>query len=166
VLALGAVIQHKPAPEGASDRAADTLWNLDALYENSFAGAGTLDIEGAFYGFDGADAGSSSFVLGSFSFEPQLGFGRLQPMLCLQRAAWGDGETFSVYGTAFFGAAGRRRLAAHVRRGASLHHQRPQRALGSHAQPHVVQHRRSGRFADRHNFHPRRASAGFLANRA
>jgi hypothetical protein len=70
------------------------------LYENSFARAGTLDIEGAFYGFDGADAGTSFFVLGSFLFEPKLGFGQLQPMLRLQRAAWGDGETFSVYGTA------------------------------------------------------------------
>jgi hypothetical protein len=101
VLAFGAVIQHKPAPEGAPDAQADTLWNLDALYENSFAGAGTLDIEGAFYGFGGADAGTSFFVLGSFLFEQKIGFGQLQPMLRLQRAGWGDGDTFSVYGVAF-----------------------------------------------------------------
>ncbi|HTV24903.1 MAG TPA: hypothetical protein VMG12_39695, partial [Polyangiaceae bacterium] len=89
------------APEGAPDRQSDTLWNLDALYENSFAGAGTLDLEGAFYGFGGADAGTSFFVLGSFLFEQKVGFGQLQPMLRLQRAAWGDGDTFSVYGAAF-----------------------------------------------------------------
>ena len=100
VLAIGAVIQHKPAPEGAPDRQSDTLWNLDALYENSFAGAGTLDLEAAFYGFGGADAGTSFFVLGSFLFEQEVGFGQLQPMLRLQRAAWGDGDTFSVYGSA------------------------------------------------------------------
>jgi hypothetical protein len=99
VLAFGAVVQHTPAPEGQPDQAADTLWNLDALYENSFAGAGTLDIEGAFYGFDGADAGTSFFVLGSFVFEDKVGIGQLQPMLRLQRAGWGDGDAFAPAST-------------------------------------------------------------------
>jgi hypothetical protein len=94
ILAIGAVLHHEPAAEGEPDEAADTLWNLDALYENSFAGVGTLDIEGAFYGFDGADAGTSFFVLGSFIFEEELGIGRLQPMLRLQRAAFSDGDFF------------------------------------------------------------------------
>jgi len=100
VLAFGAVVQHKPEPDDAPDQQADTLWNLDALYETSFAGAGTLDIEGAFYGFGGADAGTSFFLLGSFLFEQKLGFGQLQPMLRLQRAAWSDGDTFSAFGMA------------------------------------------------------------------
>lgn len=99
VLAFGAVVQHTPAPEGAPDEAADTLWNLDALYENSFSGAGTLDIEGAFYGFGGADAGTSFFVLGSFMFEDKVGIGQLQPMLRLQRAGWGDGDAFPAGST-------------------------------------------------------------------
>jgi hypothetical protein len=101
ILAFGATVQHKPAPEGAADEAADTLWNLDALFEKTFVGAGTLDIEGAFYGFDGADAGTSFFALASFMIEPVLGFGRLQPMLRVQRAAWGEGDTFSAFGTAY-----------------------------------------------------------------
>jgi hypothetical protein len=97
VLAFGAVLQHEPAPQGAPDSAANTLWNLDALYENSFDGAGTLDIEAAFYGFGGADAGTSFFVLGSFMFEDAVGIGQLQPMVRLQRAGWGDGDTFSAF---------------------------------------------------------------------
>src|SRR5262245_36944473 len=47
VLAIGAAIQHTPAPDGAPDEAADTVWNLDALYEGNFRGAGVLDIEAA-----------------------------------------------------------------------------------------------------------------------
>jgi hypothetical protein len=98
VLAFGAVVQHQPAPEGAPDEAADTLWNLDVLYESSFSGAGTLDVEGAFYGFGGADAGTSFFLLASFMIEEVIGIGRLQPMLRLQRAAWGDGDSFPASG--------------------------------------------------------------------
>jgi hypothetical protein len=95
VLALGAVLQHSPAPQGAPDSAADTVWNLDALWENTFANAGTLDVEGAFYGFDGADQGTSFFLLGSYLFPQRIGIGQFQPMLRLQRAAWGDGDTFA-----------------------------------------------------------------------
>lgn len=96
VLAFAAVLHHKPAPEGAPDAAADTLWNLDALYENSFAGTGTLNVEGAFYGFDGADAGTSFLALASFLFQPVIGIGQLQPMVRFQRASLGEGDTFGV----------------------------------------------------------------------
>ena len=99
VLAIGGVVQHTPAPDGAPDRVADTVWNLDALFETSFRGAGTLDLEAAFYGFEGADAGTSFFALGSFMFEAVAGIGRLQPMVRVQRASWGDGQSFTVFGT-------------------------------------------------------------------
>lgn len=101
ILSFGAALQHKTAPEGADDDAAETLWSLDALFEQNLGLAGTLDVEGAFYGFGDANAGSSFFVLASFMIEPVLGFGRLQPMVRLQRAGWGDGETFSAFGTEF-----------------------------------------------------------------
>jgi len=94
ILAFGAVFQYEPAPEGAPEEAANALWNLDALYENSFGGAGTLDIEGAFYGFGGADQGTSFFLLGSFLVEQQVCWGQFQPMLRLQRAQWSDGDSF------------------------------------------------------------------------
>jgi hypothetical protein len=94
ILAIGAALRHQPAPEGAADEAADTTWNLDALYENSFAGTGTLDVEGAFYGFGGADQGNSFFILGSFMFADKIGIGQLQPMLRLQRVWWNDTDTF------------------------------------------------------------------------
>jgi hypothetical protein len=94
ILAIGAVFQYEPAPEGAPEEAANALWNLDALYENSFGGGGTLDIEAAFYGFGGADQGTSFFLLGSFLFEQKVGWGQFQPMLRVQRAEWSDGDTF------------------------------------------------------------------------
>jgi hypothetical protein len=96
VLAFGAVLHHEPAPEGAPDEAADTIWNLDALYENSFAGTGTLNVEGAFYGFDGADSGTSFFALASFLFQEPVGIGQLQPMVRFQRAGLGEGDTFGA----------------------------------------------------------------------
>jgi hypothetical protein len=95
ILAFGAALQHAPAPENAPDAAADTLWNLDALFEKTFVGAGTLDIEGAFYGFGGADQGTSFFLLGSFLFPSVVGIGQFQPVLSLQRAAWSDGDAFN-----------------------------------------------------------------------
>jgi hypothetical protein len=94
ILAFGAVLQHEPAPDGAPDEDANTIWNLDALFEKNFAGAGTLDAEGAFYGFAGSDQGTSFFLLASFLFPDKVGIGQFQPMLRLQRAQWGEGETF------------------------------------------------------------------------
>ncbi len=101
VLAISGVLQYKSAPDGADDSAEDAIWNVDALFEDSFRGAGTLDIEGAFYGFGGADQGTSFFALASFLIEPKLGMGQLQPMFRVQRAAWGDGDTFTAFGTPF-----------------------------------------------------------------
>jgi hypothetical protein len=98
ILAFGAVLQHQPAADGAPDETADTIWNLDGLFEKNFGGVGTLDVEGAFYGFDGADQGTSFFLLGSFLFPEKVGIGQFQPMLRLQRAAWGEGETFDGTG--------------------------------------------------------------------
>lgn len=93
LLAFGAVLQHHPAPDGAPDAAANTLWSLDALFEDNI-GDGTLDVEGAFYGFGGADAGTSFFLLASYLFGGQVGIGQLQPMLRFQRAMWSDGDAF------------------------------------------------------------------------
>ena len=78
----------------AADEAANALWNLDALFEKTFAGAGTLDIEGVFYGFGGADQGTSFLLLASFLFPNQVGIGQLQPMLSVQRVGWSDGDAF------------------------------------------------------------------------
>ncbi|MEO8179726.1 MAG: hypothetical protein ABI895_12905 [Deltaproteobacteria bacterium] len=95
ILAFGAVLQHQPAADVENDDAADTIWSLDALFEKNFGGVGTLDVEGAFYGFNGADQGTSFFLLGSFLFPEKVGVGQFQPMLRLQRAAWSDGDTFN-----------------------------------------------------------------------
>jgi len=94
ILAFGAALQHSPDSDADPDDDADTVWNIDALWENTFAGAGTLDVEGAFYGFGGADQGTSFFLLGSFLFPSKVGIGQFQPMLRLQRAQWSDGDSF------------------------------------------------------------------------
>lgn len=91
ILAFGATLQHQPAPEDAPDEAANTLWSLDALFEKNL-GPGTLDLEGAFYGFGGADQGTSFFVLGSFLFPERVGIGQFQPMLRLERLALQEGD--------------------------------------------------------------------------
>lgn len=93
ILAFGATLQHQPAPEGAPDEAADTVWSLDALFEKNL-GVGVLDVEGAFYGFGGADQGTSFFVLGSFMFPEPVGIGNLQPMLRIERVGLSDGDSF------------------------------------------------------------------------
>lgn len=93
ILAFGATLQHQPAPEDAPDTAANTLWSIDALFEKNL-GVGTLDVEGAFYGFGGADQGTSFFVLGSFMFPEPVGIGNLQPMLRIERVATSDGDAF------------------------------------------------------------------------
>ncbi|MEY2933809.1 MAG: hypothetical protein RL033_4558 [Pseudomonadota bacterium] len=93
ILAFGAALQHQPAPEGADDTAANTLWSLDALFEKNL-GPGTLDLEGAFYGFGGADQGTSFFVLGSFLFPERVGIGQFQPMVRVERVGTSDGDGF------------------------------------------------------------------------
>ncbi len=94
ILAFGAVLQHQPDDEATAGTDTNTLWNLDALYENSFPGTGTLNVEAAFYGFGGNDTGNSFSLLGSFLFADRVGIGQLQPMVRLQRAWVSDGDTF------------------------------------------------------------------------
>jgi hypothetical protein len=91
VLAIGAVVHHTPSAVNGQD--GDTIWNLDMLYENSFPGTGTLNVEGAFYGFGGADAGTSFSALASFLLADKMGPGQLQPMARFQRASWEAGDT-------------------------------------------------------------------------
>lgn len=93
ILAFGAALQHEPAPQGQDDDAANTMWSLDALWEKNFGGVGTVDVEGAFYDFDGRDEGKSFFLLGSFLFPEKVGIGQFQPVLQLQYLTWGAGDT-------------------------------------------------------------------------
>jgi hypothetical protein len=94
ILAFGAALQHEPAPQGADDDAANTMWSLDALWEKNFGGVGTVDVEGAFYDFDGRDEGKSFFLLGSFLFPEKVGIGQFQPVLQLQYLTVDAGDTF------------------------------------------------------------------------
>lgn len=62
--------------------------NVDVLFEKNFAGAGVLDLEGAFYKFNGefepTDAGW--YGVASYLFASDVGPGKLQPLVRVQQA--------------------------------------------------------------------------------
>ncbi len=97
ILAIGAVLHHISEPGGDPDADAQTLFSLDALYENDI-GPGTITLEPAFYAFGGADQGNSFSILASFLFAGKVGIGQVQPMFRLQQASWGEDENFMNLG--------------------------------------------------------------------
>ncbi len=67
-------------------------FNFDVLFEKNFGSAGVLDIEGAYYKFNGdfesTDAGW--FALASYILPGDVGGGRLQPLVRVQQAIPAD----------------------------------------------------------------------------
>lgn len=67
-------------------------FNFDVLFEKDFGSAGVLDIEGAYYKFNGdfepTDAGW--FALASYILPGEIGVGRLQPLVRVQQAVPAD----------------------------------------------------------------------------
>lgn len=91
LLAIGAGLQAKKdgsvAPGGMlTDDYSE--FNVDVLFEKNFEGAGVLDIEGAFYKFNGdfepTDAGWYGLV--SYLLPNDIGPGKLQPLVRVQQA--------------------------------------------------------------------------------
>jgi hypothetical protein len=91
LLAIGAGLQAKKdgsvAPGGMlTDDYSE--FNVDVLFEKNFDGAGVLDIEGAFYKFNGdyepTDAGWYGLV--SYLLPNDIGPGKLQPLVRVQQA--------------------------------------------------------------------------------
>jgi hypothetical protein len=91
LLAIGAGVQAKKdgsvAPGGMlSDDYSE--FNVDVLFEKNFDGAGVLDVEGAFYKFNGdfepTDAGWYGLV--SYLLPNDIGPGKLQPLVRVQQA--------------------------------------------------------------------------------
>jgi hypothetical protein len=85
VFAIGAGMQAQKDGSGTDDF---TEWNADLLFEKNFAGAGALDIEGAFYKYegDGEPIDYSWFALISFLIEANIGPGQIQPLFRVQGA--------------------------------------------------------------------------------
>jgi hypothetical protein len=96
LLSVGVGLQSKKNGSVAAPAAAGvapltdtyTEFNIDALFEKNLGSAGVLDVEGAFYKFDGdyqrTDAGW--FGLASYILPGDVGGGKLQPLVRVQQA--------------------------------------------------------------------------------
>jgi hypothetical protein len=101
ILAIGLSGQYKkdgsvgaPLVAGGAPQLADyTGMSVDVLFEKN-TGAGTLDLEGAFYGFKGDNEPVKNYFYGlaSYLIPGEIGIGRLQPLVRYQQAKLkGDG---------------------------------------------------------------------------
>jgi hypothetical protein len=107
ILTIGLGFQHqldgsthivRPTPETEEVDAWDhfTELNVDLLFEKNLAGAGVLDVEGAFYKIWGHYEPETwtAFALVSYLLPIEVGWGHFQPLFRLQRASrrGGDGD--------------------------------------------------------------------------
>jgi hypothetical protein len=82
-------IGASPAIPGIPAASADyTGYSADALFEKNLGGAGTIDLEGAFYGYSGDYEAikNSYYGLVSYLIPGELGIGRVQPLIRYQGA--------------------------------------------------------------------------------
>ncbi len=100
ILALGAAVQYKK--DGSGGGAVDpddptaglnptddyTGFNVDVLFEKNLGDSGVLDLEGAFYSFNGdyEQFETAWFGVASYLIKPKLGIGQLQPLFRIQQA--------------------------------------------------------------------------------
>jgi hypothetical protein len=102
ILAIGVGAQYKrngslgpelPPPAVIAPPDDYSGFNVDLLYEKNLGGTGVIDLEGAFYIFNGANEilDNHFYVLGSYLFPNDVGFGKLQPLFRLQGATPRDG---------------------------------------------------------------------------
>jgi len=89
ILGIGIGLQTQKDGSGTDDF---VEFNADILFEKNFKGAGTLDLEGAFYKYegDGEQIDYSYFVLASWLLPMKTGPGQLQPLVRLQQAKPSD----------------------------------------------------------------------------
>lgn len=85
VLGIGLGLQTQKDGSGTDDF---VEFNADILFEKNFKGAGVLDLEGAFYKYegDGESIDYSYFVLASWLLPMKTGPGQFQPLVRLQQA--------------------------------------------------------------------------------
>jgi hypothetical protein len=83
ILALAIGGQYQKSKGGAADY---SEFNADLLFEKNLNGAGTIDIEGAFYKYFGDPTDFSYFLLASYLIPMNVGPGGLQPLVRFQSA--------------------------------------------------------------------------------
>jgi hypothetical protein len=101
VLGIGIGVQAKKDGSGAGRRADDYFeFNADILFEKNLGSAGVLDLEAAFYKYEGdfEPIDYSYFALASYLLPMKVGPGQLQPLVRLQQAkpADEDADTWTL----------------------------------------------------------------------
>ena len=96
ILALGLSAQYKKDGSTAIDPVSMmaltpddyTGFSADLLFEKNLGGAGTVDLEGAFYSFNGDNEAFdwSYYALASYLLPMEVGIGKLQPLVRFQQA--------------------------------------------------------------------------------
>jgi hypothetical protein len=92
VLGIGVAFQEKkrgsPSPDPTVADDTYTEFNADILFEKDFGGSGVLDLEGAFYKFNGdfEPTDASWFGLVSYILPGDVGGGKIQPLVRVQQA--------------------------------------------------------------------------------
>jgi hypothetical protein len=96
ILAVGLSAQYKKDGSTGVDPATMmalapddyTGFSADVLFEKNLGGAGTIDLEGTFYSFNGDNEAFdwSYYALASYLLPTEIGIGRLQPLVRFQQA--------------------------------------------------------------------------------
>ena len=78
-----------------------TGMSVDVLFEKTLGGAGTIDLEGAFYGFQGDHETVKNYFYGlvSYLLPGEIGIGRIQPLVRYQQANFKgtDAPTYKLF---------------------------------------------------------------------
>jgi hypothetical protein len=92
LLGIGVGAQYQKEGSGGEDF---TEINVDILFEKNLGSAGVLDIEGAFYWYDGdedVELDYTFFALASYLIPGKVGPGQFQPLVRYQGAEPGEGQ--------------------------------------------------------------------------
>jgi hypothetical protein len=93
ILAFGASAQYQKSKGDAEDY---SEVSVDALFEKNLDGAGTINLEGAFYKYYATAIDLSYFFVASYLTPEKLGWGYLQPLVRVQRAKPVDQDSWTI----------------------------------------------------------------------
>jgi hypothetical protein len=95
ILAIGASAQFQKSKGSAEDY---SEVSVDVLFEKNLKGAGTIDLDGAFYKYYASAIDFSYYVVASYLTPDKVGAGFLQPLVRLQQAKpVGGDDTWTIF---------------------------------------------------------------------